>query len=134
MNTLWRLKESSSGRLLVPRLQVANSFWSRLVGLQFRKQLPLDAGLLLAPCNGIHTCFVRFPIDATFLDQEGKVLQIRRSVKPWRIIPPVSGARAVLETSSGSVTWTAGEGVCLESHGKPSKPLSGLLGSWHSGR
>jgi hypothetical protein len=56
-------------------------------------------GLLILKCNCIHTWFMRFPIDATFLDQDDKVVKVVRNIKPWTSF--VWGgwkARKVLET------------------------------------
>ena len=55
------LCERSSGQVVVERLEVADGFWSRLRGLQFRKELPAGSGLLLVPCSSIHTCPQSFP-------------------------------------------------------------------------
>ena len=52
------------------QLEYADTFWRRFCGLMFRKQLPKGQGLLLAPCNGVHMCFMRFAIDAIFIDKD----------------------------------------------------------------
>ena len=85
-----RQLRKTTGELVVARLEVADRFWSRLLGLQFRRSLPPDAGLLVKPCGSIHTCFLRFAIDAVFLDADGRVLAVRRNIKPWRFVfgPP----------------------------------------------
>ena len=74
--------------------------WSRLLGLQFRRSLPLDAGLLVTPCRAIHTCFLRFAaIDAIFFHTDRTASwAVRRNVKPWRFISGPSQAHSVLET------------------------------------
>ncbi|MBD0291782.1 MAG: DUF192 domain-containing protein, partial [Thermoleophilia bacterium] len=69
-------------------------------GLLGRTMLPPGEGLLLRPASSIHTAFMRFPIDAVFLDGEGRVLRIAASVAPWRAAG-CRGARAVLELSAG---------------------------------
>ena len=127
MPTAWRLKEAGSGRVLVAHLEVATTFWTRLVGLQFRSQLPQDHGLLLAPSRGIHTFWMRFPIDVTFLDRKGRVLRTLPSVRPWRIVLPVRGACAVLETAAGTGSWSVGSRVCLEGS---AEPLPHALRNW----
>ena len=81
----WRLVRETTGKTVVAQLKIAAGFWSRLAGLQFRRPLPSDAGLLLVPCNSVHTCFVRFPVDVVFLDGNGSVLAVRRSLRPWRL-------------------------------------------------
>jgi uncharacterized membrane protein (UPF0127 family) len=60
-----------------------------------------NAALLLEPCNSIHTCFMRFEIDAVFLDEAGVVVKIYNNIKPWRFILPVKNSRATLELAQG---------------------------------
>lgn len=83
------------------RVRVASSFWARVRGLMFVKDLPADEGLLIERCNSIHTCFMRFPIDATFFDAQGNVVKVVKNIKPWRLCV-LGGRRAVkvLETKS----------------------------------
>jgi len=59
-----------------------------------------DEGILLRPASSVHTAFMRFPIDAVFLDRELRVIRIAAELKPWRAAG-CRGARAVLELSSG---------------------------------
>ena len=56
--------------------------------------------LLLAPASAIHTCGMRFPIDAVFLDGELRVVRVARALAPWRFAS-ARGARAVLELPAG---------------------------------
>ncbi len=83
------------------KITVANTFFTRLMGLMFRRDLPPDEGLLIERCNAIHTCFMRFAIDATFLDAAGGVVKVVRNIPPWRLCV-YGGRRAVkvLETKS----------------------------------
>lgn len=101
-----RLIVARTGTELVSALEVADRFWSRLRGLQFRRRLPPGAGLLLVPCSSIHTHWMRFPIDAVMLDANARVLGVRRGVRPWRIVSAPLETHAVLEVSAG-----AAEGV-----------------------
>ena len=71
-----------------------------MYGLLGGEQQPNGEGLLLRPARAVHTWFMRFPIDAVFLDGEGRVLKIAADLRPWRAAG-CRGARAVLELSSG---------------------------------
>ncbi len=97
-----QLCEADTGRVLVPHLTVASTLWSRAVGLLGRATLPADEGLLLTPCNGVHTFGMRFSIDVVYLDREGRVLRLISEVKPGRLCAPERGARAVLELPAGA--------------------------------
>jgi uncharacterized membrane protein (UPF0127 family) len=80
--------------------ELADRPLSRMRGLLGRSGLPAGEGLLLRPAPSIHTAFMRFPIDALFLDRELRVLQIVERLRPWRVASK-RGARAVLELSAG---------------------------------
>lgn len=113
----WRLVSETTGKTVVARLKIADGFWSRLAGLQLRRPLSSDAGLLLVPCNSVHTCFVRFPVDVVFLDNTGRVLAIRRSLRPWRMAWGPRHSHAVLELLAGSTDLHSGEKLRLNSSG-----------------
>ena len=81
--------------------EVAESVLERMRGLIGRDGLESGRGMLITKCNCIHTFFMRFPIDATFLDSQGNVVKTVRNIRPWR--PWVWGgwrARSVLETAA----------------------------------
>jgi len=67
------------------KIEVARTFAQRVKGLIGRDGLGPNEGLLIPRCNCIHTCFMRFAIDATFLDRRGKVVKVVRNVRPWRL-------------------------------------------------
>lgn len=84
------------------RAQVARTFAERAKGLIGTKDLPAGEGLLILRCNAIHTCFMSFPIDATFLDREDRVVKTVRKIRPWRLwVWGGFKAVKVLETKSG---------------------------------
>lgn len=76
--------------------EIAHTFLKRLLGLMFRSGLPPGNALLLEPCTGIHTFFMRFPIDVVYLDRNNTVLK-KETVFPWRIGSLVKGTRSVME-------------------------------------
>ncbi len=92
-----------TGEVLAQEVELANTFFSRLKGLMFRRELKTGKGLLLDPCPQIHTCFMRFAIDAVFFDKNGQVLYVAEKMKPWRFGRFVSGARYTLELPGGSL-------------------------------
>lgn len=83
--------------------EVARSFGARVRGLIGRRGLAPGEGLLILKCNAIHTLFMRFSIDATFLDAQNRVVRVVRDIRPWRLFV-WGGWRAwkVLETASRS--------------------------------
>ena len=81
--------------------EVAETILERAKGLIGRRGLEPGRGLLIPRCNCIHTLFMRFPIDATFLDGRGDVVKVVRGIRPWRAFV-WGGWRAVrvLETAA----------------------------------
>ena len=91
----------ADGRVVCPALSVADTAVSRMKGLLGRHSLAIGEGLLLRPAGSIHTAFMRFPIDAVFLDANLRVLRVEANLRPWRIAAQ-RGARAVVELPAGT--------------------------------
>jgi uncharacterized protein len=92
--------DREDGTHVCERCTLADSALSRLKGLLGRAHLEQDEGLLLKPAPAIHTYFMRFAIDAVFLDRELRVLGVTPGLRPWRWARR-AGARAVLELAAG---------------------------------
>ncbi len=92
----------------------ADTFTTRLLGLIPRRSMGEEEGLWLEPCAMIHMCFMRFPIDAVFLDRDLKVLRVLENMKPWSFSPWVYGARGVLELPAGRSSGRLAAGDQLE--------------------
>ncbi|HZB76047.1 MAG TPA: DUF192 domain-containing protein [Solirubrobacteraceae bacterium] len=109
------LKVKGEGdRVVCARVAVADRPLPRLRGLLGRRGLEEGEGLLLMPTPSIHTCFMRFTIDAVFLDKELRVLDVRPRLRPWRFAG-VRRSRAVLELGSGEAARLGLEpGMTLE--------------------
>jgi len=90
------------GETSLADLRVAKDVFSRFLGLMGVRDLPPGTGLLLSPCNSIHTWFMRFPIDVLFLDASWRVVRILPSMAPWRFGPLVRGARMAVEVPAGA--------------------------------
>jgi uncharacterized membrane protein (UPF0127 family) len=86
---------------LLSKVIMAGRFFTRLRGLAFQAELPPDTGLLLYPCNAIHTFWMRFPLDLVFLDRNGRVLYCQEAVIPNQILPSVKQGYYVLEAAAG---------------------------------
>lgn len=101
------LRNRETGEVVLDQLEHADSWWSRFRGLMLRAPLEHGRGLLIEPCTSIHMMWMRFPIDAIWLDADYRVTRISRGVPRWvgmarggkgtRMVieVPVSGAPAV---------------------------------------
>ena len=110
MAEAYQLIVAASGRVIVPRLRLATTFWQRFRGLQFCSPLAADEGLLLLPCRSIHTHWMRFSIDVAMIDRNGLVLKIRPAVSPWCAVAGPPGTRAIVETPAGRIATLAAAG------------------------
>lgn len=95
------LRLVKNGEELSDYIEDASSFFRRFMGLMYRKSIPEKHGLLLTPCNEIHTFGMRFDIDTVTLSKENVVLNIDRAVKPRKVRKRVEGGFRVLELNSG---------------------------------
>jgi uncharacterized protein len=95
-----RLEREQGGGVVCERCEVADSVLTRMKGLLGRSSLSPGEGLLIRPASSIHMFFMRFPIDAVFLDRTFRVIAIVESLRPWRVAGR-RGARAVLELPAG---------------------------------
>ena len=92
-----------TGEPLAQEVEMANTYFTRLKGLMFRKQFDGKAVLVLDPCPQVHTCFMRFLMDAIFCAPDGTVLHVVENMKPWRFSKFVRGARYTLEFTGGTL-------------------------------
>jgi uncharacterized protein len=101
-DTRWTLRNIRSQRTLADRLEAAFDSASRNKGLLQRSSLPAGQALILAPCNSIHTFFMRFAIDVLFMARDGRVVKMSRTLVPWRIAIAWR-ASAVVELPAGTI-------------------------------
>jgi uncharacterized protein len=90
MSGKWRvLRNANSGVVVLPRVRLADNFWSRFRGLQLVRSLPENEGLLFITGSesrtntSIHMFFMFFSIAVVWLDASGKVVDACLA-KPWR--------------------------------------------------
>ena len=83
------------------KILIANSFFTRLAGLMFRKELPKGTGLLLTSCNSVHMCFMCFAIDVVYIDKEYNIIKVVKNLKPWVGLSRCSKAWGALEMTAG---------------------------------
>jgi len=89
-------------RIWLQQCIYGSSVFFRMKGLLGRDCLSADESILLRPCTQIHMFFMRFPIDAVFLDTDNQILHIEHSIQPWGISKWVRKSAAVLECQAGS--------------------------------
>ena len=93
----FRIDETSA----VINVEIADTVFKRFMGLMGRRRLESGNGLFIVPCDGIHMCFMRFSIDAVYVDKDYRIKKIVRGLRPWIGLSMCLGAFGVLELPSG---------------------------------
>ena len=100
------ITNATTGDVLASRAAVAESFFTRLLGLQFRRSLPSGTGLVLLPTSSIHMLFMFMRIDAIFLNAENVVVRVAHRLRPWTVGPIVPNALYCVELPAGAARDT----------------------------
>jgi len=98
-----RITNRTRQTILGATVEPADTFWRRLRGYIGRPEPKRGEGILLVECDAIHTWWMAFDLDVLFLDERGGVLDLVRSLGPWKRTRRVSGARYVLEVPPGTI-------------------------------
>ncbi|TMB46549.1 MAG: DUF192 domain-containing protein [Chloroflexi bacterium] len=70
-----------------------------------RRAVHEGLGMWINPCNGIHMIFMRFAIDAVFLDNQERIKKVYRKLPAWfGVVWLEWGAHSVLELPPGSTS------------------------------
>jgi len=94
-----RVINQRTGAAIATKVKPATGVWGSFKGLMLQSSLAEGAGLLFRPARGVHTHFMRFPIDLIFLDREDRVTRVREGMVPWRW--DFSQAAALIELNAG---------------------------------
>mgnify|MGYP005840449991 FL=1 len=98
-----RIVNLSRGSLLADSCRLATGYLSRTRGLLFRPPLADGEGLLIRPCQAVHTFLMGFPIDVLFLDKHNRVVHLIESMPPNRASRFVWRAHSTLELPAGTI-------------------------------
>ena len=116
-----RVVNATNGDVLAGHADVAANPWRRMRGLLGRPPLSRGQGLLIRPCQGVHTMGMAYPIDVVHLDREHVVRKVLHGLVPWRVGPIVWGSSIVLELPAGLADTTSeGDRISFE----PLEPVS----------
>jgi uncharacterized membrane protein (UPF0127 family) len=93
--------------LIASKVIKAENFLNRLFGLTVRRKLKAGEGFYIECCSSIHTFWMRYSIDAVFLDKKNKVVAVYNSIRPFRVTRLIKNAFSVLELDSGTIERTS---------------------------
>ena len=102
------------GETILDKVKLADSYNSRLRGLLGKSSLDRGEGLIIRPCNSIHTYGMKFAIDVIYVDKKNIVLKVVDSLKPDRLGPLIMKSAYVVEASAGVFKGRIKEGDRVE--------------------
>jgi len=97
------VKNTTKNEKICKNVIFANSFFKRLKGLMFTKELPLNSSMHIKPCGQIHTFFMNYNIDVLYLDKDNIILDIDENLKPGKIGKKVKDTVSVIEFQGGKI-------------------------------
>lgn len=87
---------------LVNSGELAEDTWGRMKGLLGRSHFEPGEGLVISPCQGVHTWLMRFPIDVLHVDVSGIVRRVISDLPPNRFGPIVWKSKYTVELPAGT--------------------------------
>lgn len=109
MSDGYRVENETRGTVLAETSGRVRNPVSRGLGLMGKRGLPPDGGLIIEPCSGVVSFFMRFPIDVVFLDSEGRVVHLVKDLRPWKTSKIVRASKKVVELPTGTIERTSTE-------------------------
>jgi uncharacterized membrane protein (UPF0127 family) len=95
--------DETRGTILGNRIEVADTSLTRMVGLLGRRGVDAGGGLWIRPSSGVHTFFMRFPIDVIGLDKNMRVIKLWKDLVPYRVTSVSLQLRSVIELPAGRI-------------------------------
>lgn len=71
------IRNLTKGTVLANRADIADTSSKRQVGLLKHTGLVEGEGLWIVPCEGVHSFFMKFPIDVVFINKKRVVTKVR---------------------------------------------------------
>ncbi len=90
--------KKNNGEIVCENAVLADGFFERAQGLMFSDNIPHQGdGMLIKPCNSIHTFFMNYDLHIIFMDSKNKVIKVIKNMKPWRMTRMYFTSHQVLE-------------------------------------
>ena len=95
-----------NGILIASKVELAEDFPSKILGLMFRRNIPEDYALLFIfkepRVVGVHMLFMRFSIDVIFLDNHKRIIATS-TLRPWFGYKQIKNVRYFIEMNRNTV-------------------------------
>ncbi len=94
------IKNKTKHKILCQEQKILRSVFSKAIGLMFSKRI-IDKGLVFVFDKqmkvDLHMFFVFFPIDVIFLDEDKKVVDLKKEFRPFTIYLSKEKAKYIIE-------------------------------------
>ena len=100
--------------ILGEKIMEAHSFYDRAKGLMFQNESKNFDGMMINPCNSIHTFFMKIIIHVFFVDRSNRIIKIYKNLRPWRITPIFLDSKKVIEIPSSRNISSVQKGDIVE--------------------
>jgi uncharacterized protein len=97
------LIDVTRGTTVGTRITIADTSFTRLIGLMGRRRLDAGCGLLIRPSFGIHTFGMLFSIDVVALNKNLEVLKLWHRLAPFRMTSIHLKTDSMLELPAGQI-------------------------------
>jgi len=98
-----KVRNVTKNTIIAGEAVVADSFLSRMVGLLDRRNLKEGEALIITRCRSIHMFFMKFSIDAIFVDNKDVVVGTVENIRPFCLSPFFWKASYVIELPAGVI-------------------------------
>jgi uncharacterized membrane protein (UPF0127 family) len=114
---LFSIINTTKNTVIARKAAMADTFFARMTGLLNRSSLQSGEALVITRCQSIHMIFMRFAIDAIFVDRYNCVVGLVDSIKPFRLSRIFPRAQYVIEATAGTIIQTktsVGDNIKIE--------------------
>ncbi|MEM4254091.1 MAG: DUF192 domain-containing protein [Candidatus Woesearchaeota archaeon] len=99
------IKNVKKGTILANKFNVCSNFFTRGIGLMFKKKIiPTILAFKKPTTASIHTFFVRHYLDVLFLNDHWEVIDVVEGLRPKRVYTPKQKAMFVIELPEGTIS------------------------------
>lgn len=96
----------NNGQVLAWKVQEAFTFFKRLRGLLFTRNLCNGGALYIQPCSSVHTFFMNYSIDILYLDADQTIIGMDENLQPGHMGRKFIRTVSVVELPSGKIKET----------------------------
>jgi uncharacterized membrane protein (UPF0127 family) len=94
------IKNLTNHKVITHKAKIASSFNDRLLGLLNPKSF---RHIILNTHFGIHTFFMKTPIDVLVLNQENRIIKMKESLKPFNLFLYNPRYSTIIEMPEGTI-------------------------------